>query len=217
VGVATSGSDVLSIADQSGKGKNVTAAGTPRLTSSVISSLPGIQFIGTGDSLGGTGSLWGRNAARTQIAVCLPTTRTGVYTSGGVILAHTSKADPTSLFCCAKIGTTTVPYSSGSANRTIAATDRTNAATVISLIMNPNPVSVSINGAGQTLDNTGLIDEGVVSGNFCVGNDPAYSSGVRWFGGYLCEVICFSRVLTTLELSNISHYFGNLYGITIAN
>jgi hypothetical protein len=57
VGVATSGSDVLSVADQSGKGKNVTAEGTPKLASSVISNLPGIQFTGTGDSLGGTGSL----------------------------------------------------------------------------------------------------------------------------------------------------------------
>jgi hypothetical protein len=213
-GVSKTGDTITAVADQSGVGNNTTASGTPQFVASAINGLPGFNFATTaGDALVGTARLFAQNAERHIFAV-VKATAGGAFVWGGSVLTA-PKTNP--------VGDMMVLSTTG-ADQYFFSDGVTGGNTMTGTWLNTPSVLEVPRGSGATGSlacyQSGALRTGVGSARaeadatgFSVGNRMA--AEVR-FGGYICEVLAFNRILLAAEAALVRNYFGNLYAITIS-
>lgn len=228
LGVSTTGSTVTAVADQSGRGNNVVAVGSPSLVSNAINGRPGFSFASGAYLRSTTNRLFVRNAARHIFAVCRTVSGSGTFSAGGGIILQTpyTTSGTTGQTNCFALGRAakTYGYFSGTAQGygyTGAALDGTNHVVDLAeqdgtgLHLN----TFKDNGVYNTLDTPGSTpdqkDAEADAVGFTVGC-PAWSNSY-FFSGPVCELLAFNRILPTLEAAAVRRYFANMYAITITD
>jgi hypothetical protein len=224
-GVSLSGSDITGIADQSGRGNDVVANGTPQLVSNAIGTMPGIALAGADGRYLKNASvqLVGANAARHAFGVGKGVAGAGgSYTAGGGSFLSTSTSTSTSVgrwsFLTSRVTESSVYGDTQAGNVTTNPAEVLNGLSMVADLAyiggtGDNKLTYNLNGTQKTLTlNANAYTEPNTPG-FTVGADANYPA-YRW-AGYLCEVLLFNRVLSTIEADTVRRYFGAIYGITI--
>ena len=207
VGATLSGANVTALADQGPRQISLTSegAGNVVLSSNAIGTMPGMTFSATSKLVNtGVAQLVGNKADRHYFSVTKP------VTIGGALITHPYGGTSNATYYLRNMGGLVYVLE---ANRCVTPPTIANISMVADTSVASNVVAAAMNGTDLPLNST--VKAGEANGvGLIIGS---WTTGTSYFQGLVCEVWMFSRKLTTKEAADVRHYFGNLYGITIAN
>lgn len=213
-GLVASGGNVSSIADQSGNGNSVTAAGTVGYSSASINGLPGWTFTGGGNLRNLTQGPLASGSARTIFVVA----RAAGEAGGPVFESFRSSGQRATYFQGGTqyIGSGFVYTDSAGRFATTAVSTISGVPVVLEYAAPATPsfVAIRINGTPLVVTQGNACTAETGSAGFSVGQWELIASG---YVGDIDEVIVCNTVLSTQQADAVRAYLSQRYNIPIVS
>jgi len=215
-GVSLSSGNVTAWADQSGNGKNMTSAVNPIFVSGAKNGKPALSFTGT-QYMTGAGIFNGSESRTFFVVYYTDNESSASNTICGQNNLDDSIAGSFFMMQARNDGLNSSPYFAGYASDVGNGEYVNNVWKIGSVTWDPTSSNITLfdNGTAANSTQDYYLDTYNAANCFTIGAfyEPANSQYQEFFGGKLCEIIAYNRVLTESERGQVESYLNSKYAI----